>query len=96
MLDEFTSLDATAQAELVRSGQVSPTELVEAAEARIECLNPALNAVITPLFQQARAQAVSRRLPDGPFRGVPLLLKIILPGRPYPLLRGMRFLRDLK
>jgi len=63
------------QAELVRRGEVTPRELVDAAIARIEALNPALNAVITPLFERARAEADSPDLPDGPLRGVPYLLK---------------------
>ena len=53
-------LDATAQAELVRSGQVSAAELVDAAIARIEKLNPTLNAVIHPLFERARTAAAGR------------------------------------
>ena len=67
-------LDATAQAELVRDGQISPLELVDGAIGRIEALNPELNAVIWPLFDQARADA-GRALPEGPFSGVPMLLK---------------------
>ena len=54
MSDDFAGLDATAQAELVRSGDSSPAELVEAAIGRIEALNGELNAVIHPLFEQAR------------------------------------------
>jgi amidase len=72
-LDPF--LDATAQADLVRRGEVTPTELVDTAITRIETLNPHLNAVITMLFDKARAQAASNDLPDGPFRGVPMLVK---------------------
>lgn len=75
--DELASLDATAQAALVRRKQVTPLELVDAAIARIERLNPALNAVITPMFELARSAARSP-LPDGPFRGVPFLLKDLL------------------
>jgi len=67
-------LDATAQAELVRTKQVSPAELVADAITRIEKLNPQLNAVIHELFDLARATAAGA-LPDGPFRGVPFLLK---------------------
>ena len=67
-------LDATAQAEEVRSGAVSPAELVDGAIERIERMNPEINAVIHPLFERARAEA-SAALPDGPFRGVPFLLK---------------------
>ncbi len=73
-IDEFASLDATAQAALVRSGEVSALELVDAAIARIERGNPALNAVIHPRFEKAREEARGA-LPDGPFRGVPFLLK---------------------
>jgi amidase len=73
---DSTWIDATAQAELVRSGQASPAELVEEAIRRIEALNPRLNAVIRTRFDEARAEAAGP-LPDGPFRGVPLLLKDI-------------------
>src|SRR5438270_12004214 len=73
-MTDSTWLDATAQAELVRSGDASPKELVEAAIARIEALNPQLDAVIRPRFDAARQEAAGE-LPDGPFRGVPFLLK---------------------
>jgi amidase len=71
---EVTWLDATAQAELVRRGQVTAAELVEAAIARIESVNPRLDAVIRTRFDLARAEAAGE-LPDGPFRGVPVLFK---------------------
>ena len=71
---DTTWLDATAQADLVRSGQASPAELVEAAIDRIERVNPQLNAVLRDRFDDARGEAAGE-LPDGPFRGVPLLLK---------------------
>lgn len=67
-MDDFRWLDATAQAELVRRREVKPAELVEAALNRIEALNPKLNAVVTPI-DALPAQA------DGPFAGVPFLLK---------------------
>jgi len=72
--DEFALLDATAQAALVRRGEVAPIELVEAAIARIERLNPRLNAVVTKMYDEAR-QIARGNLPAGPFRGVPFLLK---------------------
>lgn len=71
---ELSDLDATAQAELVRTGEVSPAELVEDSISRIEKLNPELNAVIHPLFDKAREQARGD-LPDGPFKGVPMVVK---------------------
>ena len=73
-MPELSDLDATAQAELVRNNEVSPAELVDDAIARIEKLNPELNAVIHPLFEKAREQARGD-LPDGPFKGVPIVAK---------------------
>jgi amidase len=73
-VDDTTWLDATAQADLVRRGEVSPRELTEAAIARIEAVNPKLDAVIRTRFDAARQEAEGS-LPDGPFRGVPILLK---------------------
>jgi amidase len=73
-LDELAFLDATAQAEMVRRREVAALELVEAAIERIERLNPVLNAVVTPMYEQARAAAAGK-LPKGPFTGVPFLLK---------------------
>jgi len=92
--DEFAFLDATAQAELVRRREVKAIELVEAAIERIERLNPTLNAVVTPMYEHARATA-SGELPDMPFAGVPFLLKDL--GAPYAGVRmtsGSIFLRD--
>jgi amidase len=79
LADETRWLDATAQAALVRAGEVKPVELVDAAIERIERLNPALNAVIHPLFDKAR-RAAEGELPDGPFRGVPFGLKDLYAG----------------
>ena len=77
IFNDLAWLDATAQAELVRKKEVKPVELVEAAIERIERLNPKLNAVVTPMFDLAR-EAVQGELPEGPFSGVPFLLKDIL------------------
>ncbi len=74
--EEYESYDALGLAELVRKKEVKPLELVDAAIERVERLNPILNAVITPLFDQAR-KAASGELPQGPFTGVPYLLKDI-------------------
>ncbi len=95
MSDDFAHLDATALAELVRSGEVSPVELAEAAIARVETLNPEINAVIHELFEEGRAAAAGE-LPDGPFKGVPFLFKDIgagLAGQPFHL--GSRVLKDI-
>lgn len=74
MTDDLATLDATASAALVRRKQVSTRELVDAAIARIEKCNGELNAVIIPLFERAHGE-VAAGPADGPFRGVPYLLK---------------------
>ena len=75
-MDDVTRLDATAQAELVRNGQVAALELVDAAIARIERLDAQLNAVILRRFERVREEARAG-LPAGPFRGVPFLLHYV-------------------
>jgi amidase len=95
MNDDFGGLDATAQAELVRTGEVTPSELVEAAIARIDAVNPSINAVIHRMDGKARAAAADPGLTDGPFRGVPFLVKDAVchtAGDPYHC--GMRFLKE--
>jgi amidase len=79
-MEEFGTLDALALSELVRKKDVKPIELVDAAIERIERLNPTLNAVVTPMYEKARALAAGK-IPDGPFTGVPFLLKDL--GAPY-------------
>jgi len=86
--------DATAHAELVRREQVSPKELVDDAIERIERVNPQINAVIQPRYDKARQEA-SAALPDGPFRGVPMVVKdlgLTMKGDPYHL--GTRVLKN--
>ncbi len=87
---EYESFDACGLAELVRTREVGAGELLEAAMARLEALNPALNAVCITLYDEALA-AIDAGLPDGPLRGVPFLLKNL--GGAYagaPLTNGSR------
>ncbi len=95
MNDPFGDLDATALAALVRDGETSPLELVDAAIARVEATNEVLGAVVTPLFERARQQARDPALPRGPFRGVPCLWKDLGCHRAGdPLSMGTRLLRE--
>jgi len=72
--NDYARYDATGLAELVRRAEVSPAELLETAIARAEAVNPQLNAIVTPLYEQGRVLA--SQLPEaGPFRGVPFLIK---------------------
>src|SRR6185312_3725649 len=92
--DSLAGLDATAQAELVRTRKASPRELVDAAIARIERIDPKLGSVIHPAFDEARAAAAAVSA-GAPFAGVPTLMKDIGGGeadRPYHA--GMRVLKE--
>jgi amidase len=87
-------MDATAQAELVSSGEASPSELIDAAIERAERVNPEINAVIHDLSESAREQAAGD-LPDGPFKGVPFLLKDLgAANAGEPLHLGMKVLKE--
>ena len=94
MANPFASLDATAQAELVRSGDASATELVEAAIDAIDATAD-LNAVIHRRDDAARREAAAIRPGRQPFAGVPLVVKDLdgfLAGEPYHA--GSKHLRD--
>ena len=95
MKDDLAQLDAVSQAALVRAGELTAFELVDAAIERIQRVNPQINAIITPLYEKARAEAASPDLPVGAFRGVPIALKDIQPSAGDPMHAGMRLLRDL-
>ena len=91
---DYEAYDALGLADLVRRRKVTPTELLDAAIERVEARNPTINAVVLPLYDYAR-KAIADGLPDGPFRGVPYLLKDLtasLAGVQHdaglPLLRG--------
>ncbi len=89
---EYPDYDGLGLAELVRRGEVSPAELVEAAIERIDRHDPVLNAIVHDARDEARRVAAGA-LPDGPFRGVPFLIKDLgCPVAGWPLTSGSRFL----
>lgn len=91
---EYDKYDAIGLADLVRKKQVQPSELVEETISRIERVNPKVNAVICKMYDYARKTATGS-MPDGPFKGVPFLLKDI--GNSFagvPLCNGSRFFKD--
>jgi amidase len=91
---DYDRYDGLGLAELVRKKEVKPNELVEEAIARIETLNPQLNAVIYKMYDLARRTA-DADLPDGPFKGVPFLMKdILMAYAGAPLTNGSRFFKD--
>ncbi len=91
---DLAALDATAQAELVATGECTAAELVDAAIARVETTDPTINAVIHPLFDRARARAAAPVA--GPFSGVPMVVKDLdgrLAGAPLHL--GNKLLKEI-
>lgn len=91
---DYDKYDGLGLGELVRKKEVKPSELVEEAINRIEKLNPQLNAVIHKMYDMAR-EAAEGDLPDGPFRGVPFLLKdILVDYAGVPTSSGSRFHAD--
>ncbi|MEW6185984.1 MAG: amidase family protein [Thermodesulfobacteriota bacterium] len=73
-MDEFIAYDALALGELVRKGEIKPSELLETVIQRIEKVNPRINAVVHKMYDQARETA--KTLPmEGIFSGVPFLIK---------------------
>ena len=92
---EYESYDALGLAALMKAGEVSATEVLDAAIARVEARNPAVNAVVTKLYDQA-AQAIAAGLPEGPFTGVPYLVKALFTSvAGVKCAHGSRFFADL-
>lgn len=91
---DYAKLDAVGLAELIRSRQISPTDALEAAIARAEQINPALNSIVLKYYDMARATA--RNLPEqGALRGVPMLLKDLgLQMKGTATTHGSRLFRD--
>jgi amidase len=91
---DYDKYDGLGLAELVRKKRVKSVELVEEAISRIEKLNPRLNAVVHKMYEQARQNAAGD-LPDGPFKGVPFLLKdLVTYYAGAPLTHGSKFFKD--
>lgn len=93
---EYRRHDAVGLAKLVEKGDASPLELLDIAIARAEEMNPRIHAIVLEHFELAR-EAVRAGLPDGPFRGVPFLLKdlgVQMGGTVTT--HGSRFFRDAR
>lgn len=92
---EYENYDAIGLAELIRNGEITAQEVLEAAIARCEARNPALNAVVQELYDHGREMA-ARDLPSGPLAGVPYLIKDLgaaIAGTPTT--GGSKFMEDV-
>ncbi|HEY9550475.1 MAG TPA: amidase family protein, partial [Kiloniellaceae bacterium] len=88
--------DALALAALIRQGEVSPLEILEVTIARIEARDPAVNAVVHRCTDEARRE-LAGGVPDGPFAGLPFLLKDLYTfRRGQPCGNGSRWLADYR
>lgn len=91
---EYAEYDAIGLSDLVRTGQVTPVEVVEAAIASAERANPSVNAIVYQAFDEARESAATG--PVGPFAGVPMLIKDLgLTAKNWPRTSGSRFCRNV-
>ena len=91
---DYEQYDALGLADLVRRRKVTPLELLEAAIERVETRNRAVNAVVLKLYDLAR-RTIAGGLPDGPFTGVPYLMKDLTASiAGVPMTRGSRFFAD--
>src|ERR1700750_2481662 len=94
-MPDYSEFDGLGLAERVPNRAVTPLELVEAAIERIERHNPTLNAVVYKGYDDARASAKGP-LPDGPFKGVPFLIKDLgMPVAGWPRSHGSKFARGV-
>ena len=73
----YGSLDGVGLAALIRQGEVSPSEVLEEAIRRAEAVNGTLNFLTYKAYEEGRKMAADPALPDGPFKGVPWLVKEI-------------------
>ena len=93
-MDTYDQDDATFLAQQVASGAASPDELLDDALARVAAFNPQLNAVVL-LQEETARQAIKAGLPDGPFKGVPFLMKDLgAEAKDFPSHSGSNLLKD--
>ena len=93
---EYEDLDGLGLAELVRNKEVTPGEIMEEAIRRSEALNPALNFLCSDAFDEGRRMAADPNLPDGPFKGVPWLVKELgTAWKGQPMTNGCPYMKDL-
>src|SRR5919204_2063178 len=91
---EYERYDGLGLAELVARREIAPEELLEAAIARVDARNPLVNAVTMKLYDYGR-RAIEVGLPDGPFRGVPYLMKDLTASiAGVPMTRSSRYYAD--
>jgi len=93
---EYGELDGLGLAELVRNKEITPAEIMEEAIRRAEALNPELNFLTVDAFDEGRRMAGDPALPDGPFKGVPWLIKELATAwEGQPMTNGCPYMKDM-
>ena len=98
-MDDLTALGACELAQLIRAGDVSPVEVLQSHRNRAEALNPALNAIVTPIeaaegLAVEAERAVRRGDAVGPLHGVPFTIKDSFDTAGVRTVRGSRLFAD--
>ncbi|MBE14582.1 MAG: amidase [Chloroflexi bacterium] len=91
-MKDYKQYDAVALAELVKKGETTPAELIDAAIDQAESINPKINAIVTPTYGAARENAEG--LNQGPLRGIPFLVKDLNHVAGVPTSMGSRLFQD--
>ena len=93
---EYENLDGLGLAEMVKNKEITPSEIMEEAIRRAEALNPELNFLTNDAFDEGRRMAADAALPDGPFKGVPWLIKELATAwQGQPMTNGCPYMKDL-
>ena len=93
---EYGELDGLGLTELVRNKEITPAEIMEEAIRRAEALNPELNFLTVDAFDEGRRMAAAPSLPDGPFKGVPWLIKELATAwGGQPMTNACPYMKDL-
>lgn len=96
MFEEFSTYDAIGLAELVKRRHVSAAELLQASLSQVERFNPRLGAVVH-LEVEVAERSIAAGLPEGPFTGVPFLLKDLgAEAIDFPTSMGSRLFKDTR
>lgn len=91
-MNELWKYDGIGQADLLKRGEISPRELLEATIRRIERIEPRIHALTATRFEQA-LQSVDDQVPEGRLGGVPFLVKDLISYPGMPLTFGSRLFR---
>ncbi len=93
---EYEDYDAVGLAKLVENKEIKPIEIMDEAIHRSESINPHLNFFTIECFEEGRRMAKNPKLPDGPFKGVPWLVKELATAwKGQPMTNSCPYMKDV-